>query len=105
MAAGTEGAERTHGFWAGFFAGLVVSALAATALALLNPLPSFPPEVSSGALEAPAAPEAPSAQGILAPAAPGPLTGDAAAPELPPAPAADPFENSPAGSPSLVPGD
>jgi hypothetical protein len=99
-------ARRTgaRGFWAGFFTGLVVVALAALALAWLYP-PLQPPALDAGALEAPGAPGAPRAAG----AAPEPLLTPAPGPVVDglPGPAAPP-EDSPApgpGSPSLVPAD
>lgn len=96
--------RRRRGFLAGFLSGLIVAALIALALAVLNPLPNFPPEVDSGALQSPAAPAAPSSTsgltvspasgGIIRPATDAPLLA------IPPAEGSPP----PAGSPSLVPG-
>jgi hypothetical protein len=97
-------AERTggRGFWAGFFTGLVIVALAALALAWIYP-PLQPPAVNEGALEAPGAPEAPDggvAEPLLTPA-PGPVVDGLPDPA---APSEDRAEPSP-GSPSLVPAD
>jgi hypothetical protein len=97
-------ARRRRGFLAGFVSGLIVATLIALALAVLNPLPSFPPEVDSGALQPPAAPAAPASTtgltvtpaggGVIRPATDAPLLA------TPPAEGSPP----PAGSPSLVPG-
>jgi hypothetical protein len=96
--------RRRRGFLAGFLSGLIVAALIALALAVLNPLPNFPPEVDSDALQSPAAPAAPASTsgltvnpasgGIIRPATDAPLL------SIPPAEGTPP----PAGSPSLVPG-
>jgi hypothetical protein len=86
---------KTHGFWRGFLAGLVLAAAALLALAwLYPPKPLMPPEVDAGALEAPGAPGRPEV--AAEPAAPGPE--DA----LPAAPAAPAIAGSPA--PEAAPG-
>jgi hypothetical protein len=96
--------RRRRGFLAGFLSGLIVAALIALALAVLNPLPSFPPEVDSGALQSPEAPSTPaSTSGLtVTPAGGGIIRPATDAPHLaiPPAEGTPP----PAGSPSLVPG-
>jgi hypothetical protein len=99
-------ARRTggRGFWAGFFTGLVIVALAGLALAWIYP-PLQPPALDAGALEAPGAPDAPEGaaaapEPLLTPA-PGPVVDGLPDPAAPPGdgPAPGP------GSPSLVPPD
>jgi len=98
MARGTGG----RGFWSGVFAGLVIAALAALALAWIYP-PLQPPAVDEGVLDPPVPPRAPGAEA----AAPGPLLTPAPGPVVGGLPALDaPAEDRTApgpGSPSLVP--
>jgi hypothetical protein len=93
-----------RGFWRGLFFGLLLGAAVLLVLAWLFP-PLRAPDVESGALVVPAAPEAPETPA----AAPRPLIEDlpgapasTAAPRVA-APAAEPAPDLPAEGPPLVP--
>jgi hypothetical protein len=98
----------THGFWRGFFTGLLLAAAAGLLLAwAYPPLPLLPPEIDEGTLRAPGAPGLPEgdagpeplrAEGVLPAPPPAPLIAEVPTPEAAPEP-----EESPGGSPSLVP--
>ncbi len=98
----------THGFWRGFFSGLVLAAAGLLALAWFHPpVPFLPPEVSPDKLVAPGAPSQPFDPGAtqmpgetgLLPAPPAkPLIKGIPTPETAPE-----VPGAATGSPSLVP--